>query len=99
MDFQGRKFVAAGGHLYYSGDKRPWKYVLDFLLDYIPTLFGKDWFLAEVAKTEGERHPLFQWRVDGMNYLNAKNQIQPDGSYAALHEWRHSRYTLMRFRT
>jgi SEC-C motif len=84
MDFHGRKFVAAGGRLYYSGDKRPWKYVLDFLIDYIPTLFGKDWFMAEVAKQPAERHPLFQWRVDGANYLNAHNQAQPDGSYAAL---------------
>ena len=84
MDFHGRKFVAAGGRLYYSGDKRPWKYVLDFLFDYIPSLFGKEWFLAELAKPEIERHPLFQWRVDGMNYLNVHNQAQPDGSFAAL---------------
>jgi hypothetical protein len=72
MDFQQRKFVAAGKRLYYSGDKRPWKYVLDFLLDYIPMVFGKDWFESEVAKPESERHPLFQWRVNGIQYLNAQ---------------------------
>jgi len=56
----------------------------DYSLNYIPTVFGKEWFEAELARPENERHPLFQWRVNGMQYLNAYNQVQPDGSYAAL---------------
>ena len=82
MGFHGRKFVAAGRRLYWSSDTKPWIYVPDFLLDYIPGVFGKEWGDAELAKPEPERHPLVQWRVDSIRYMNAQAR-QSDGSYVA----------------
>jgi len=78
-DFHGRKFVAAGSKLYYS-DKNKWNYVSDFLVDYVPNLFGREWFETEKAKPEADRHPVFQWRVDGVRYMQDQPR-QPDGSY------------------
>jgi hypothetical protein len=60
-----------------------WRFVPDFLLDYIPTVFGKPWGDAELAKPETERHPLVQWRVEGIRYMNAQPR-QADGYYAAV---------------
>jgi hypothetical protein len=59
-DAFGKKFVAVGNRLYYS---ERWKFIPDFLIDYVLYVFGKDWFDAEVAKPETERHPVFQLRV------------------------------------
>lgn len=36
----------------------PWVTFPDFLMDYIKKLFEADWGNAEIAKEEGERHPL-----------------------------------------
>ena len=79
MDFHGRKFVVAGGKLYYSG-KNKWNFVCDFLIDYIPEVFGKEWCKAEFAKPEEDRHPVLQWRADGIRYMNQQPR-EPDGSY------------------
>ncbi len=78
-DFKRHKFVAAGRRLYYS---ERWKLIPDFLLDYIPFVFGKSWGEAELAKPEHERHPLVQWRVEAIRYMNAQPR-RPDGLYAA----------------
>src|SRR5882762_10049694 len=78
-DFLGYKFVAAGGRLYWSNK---WKFVPDFLLDYVPGVFGTEWGRAELAKPEGERHPLVQWRVEGIRYMNSQ-QRHADGHYEA----------------
>ncbi len=81
-DFQGHKFLAAGSRLYWSNDGKPWIFVPDFLLAYIPGVFGKEWGDAELAKPEPERHPLVHWRVEAIRYMNAQPR-QPDGSYVA----------------
>ncbi len=80
IDYRGHKFVAAGGKLYFSG-KNKWNFVSDFLFDYVPAIFGREWFEAEKAKPEPERHLVFQWRADGIRYMKAQSK-QPDGSYA-----------------
>lgn len=79
VDYAGRKFVAAGSKLYFSG-KTKWNFVVDFLMDYIPMVFGKDWCESEIEKKEEERHPVIQWRVHGIRFMNAQTR-QPDGSY------------------
>ena len=58
-DAAGRKFVAVGNALYHSDN---WVTFIDFLCDYIIYVFGKEWFDSEVAKAEGEQHPVMQWR-------------------------------------
>jgi len=82
LNFQRRKFVAAGPRLYWSDDKRPWNYVPDFLLAYIPLVLGKEWFETERAKPGDERHPLFQWRADAIRYMNVQPR-QANGHFAA----------------
>jgi hypothetical protein len=81
-DFRGRKFVVAGRRLYWSDDKRPWKYVPDFLRDYIPSVFGKEWGESELAKPEAERHPLVQWRVETLRFMGQQPPL-PNGDYQA----------------
>ena len=82
MDFAGRKFVAAGPRLYWSSQEHPWKYIPDFLQDYIPNVFGREWGEAELAKPEHERHPLVQWRVEALKYMQQQPR-QPNGDYVA----------------
>ncbi len=51
-------------------------------MDYVPLVFGKEWFEAECAKTEDARHPVFQWRSEAIEYTNAQER-QPEGHYVA----------------
>jgi SEC-C motif-containing protein len=81
-DFNGYKFVAIGGTLLYMPADRC-RFLTDVLLAYVPTLFGKEWFDQEIANTPEQRHPVMQWRIDGINYMNAQPRL-PDGSYGAI---------------
>ncbi len=81
-DFKGYKFVAIGSTLLYMPSDRC-RFFTDVLLAYVPQLFGREWFEGEIAKPPDERHPVMQWRIKGMNYMNAQPRL-PDGSYAAL---------------
>ncbi len=80
-DFQGHKFVAIGNTLLYMPSERC-RFLTDVLLAYVPQLFGKPWFDSEIAKPPDDRHPVMQWRIKGMNYMNAQPRL-PDGSYGA----------------
>jgi hypothetical protein len=80
-DFQGYKFVAMGNKLFYKPSDKC-RFLTDILLDLVPHLFGREWFEGEIAKQADERHPVMQWRLKGMNYLNAQPRL-PDGSYCA----------------
>jgi len=79
-DHHGQKVVAVGNRLCWSPK---WKFIPDFLMDYIPAVFGADWGKEELAKAEHERHPLAQWRVDGVRFMNAQPR-QADGGFCAI---------------
>jgi hypothetical protein len=86
-DNWGKKIIAAGKRLFWS-DK--WKFIPDFLVDYVPGLFGKEWWETEVAKPEGERHQVFQWRTGCLRHrqtghvdAQGKRVVAPDGNSAA----------------
>src|SRR5260370_24786653 len=86
-DNWGKKFIAAGKRVMRS---EKWKFVPDFLLDYVPGLFGKEWWDAEVAKPEAERHQVFQWRTGCLRHRKTghfdeegKWAVAPDGNSAA----------------
>jgi hypothetical protein len=81
-EYHGYKFVAIGNTLLYIPKERC-RFLTDVLLAYVPQLFGKEWFEKEIAKAPEERHPVMQWRIKGMNYMNAQPRL-PDGSYAAM---------------
>jgi hypothetical protein len=80
MEFQGSRFVAVGGRLYFS---KNWKYFPDFLKDYVPGVFGKEWGEAELAKPEAQRHQIVQWRSLAIRFMNEQTP-QPDGRFAAI---------------
>jgi hypothetical protein len=86
MDNWGKKFVAVRNRLAYS---ETWKFIPDFLLDYVPHVFGREWWDAEVTKPEKERHPLFQWRVGCLRHKQTalddgkKRIVVPDGMTGA----------------
>jgi hypothetical protein len=82
VDFHGYKFVAIGNILLYMPSDRC-RFLTDVLLAYVPQLFGKQWFDGEIAKPPEDRHPAMQWRIKGMNYMNAQPRL-PDGSYGAM---------------
>lgn len=86
-DNWGKKFVATGKRILWS---ETWKFIPDFLLDYVPGLFGKDWWDAEVAKPELDRHQVFQWRTGCLRHLqtgqrapDGKRMVEADGKSAA----------------
>ena len=81
VDYHGYKFVAIGNILLYMPSERC-RFLTDVLLAYVPQLFGREWFEQEVAKPPDERHPVMQWRIKGMNYMNAQPRL-PDGSFGA----------------
>jgi len=86
-DNWGKKFLAAGRRVLWS---EKWKFIPDFLLDYVPGLFGKEWWDAEVAKPPEQRHQVFQWRTGCLRHRDAaqadadgKRTVQLDGNSAA----------------
>jgi hypothetical protein len=81
-DYHGYKFVAVGNKLFYRPSEKC-RFLTDILLEFVPHLFGREWFEREVAKAPDERHPAMQWRIKGMNYMNAQPRL-PDGSYSAI---------------
>jgi hypothetical protein len=81
-NFQGYKFVAIGGNLMYMPAEKC-KFFTDVLIARVPLVFRREWFEQEVAKPRDQRHPVMQWRVKGMEYMNAQPPL-PDGTYGAL---------------
>jgi hypothetical protein len=86
-DNWGKKIVAVGKRIEFLENC---KFIPDFLLKYIPTLFGKEWWDAEVAKPEAQRHPVFQWRTGcllhrqtGHREADGKLVVAYDGNSAA----------------
>jgi hypothetical protein len=76
----GRRIVGAGSNLYQDSDQHPWKYIPDFLYDYVPGLFGTAWGQDELAKPENEWHPVVRWRVETLRYLQ-RHRRRPDNTY------------------
>jgi len=86
-DNWGKKLIAAGSRVLWSDT---WKFIPDFLMDYVPGLFGKEWWDGEVAKPEAERHQVFQWRTGclrhrqtGKREANGQLAVVPDGNSTA----------------
>jgi hypothetical protein len=80
-DNWGMKIIAIGNRI--EGAKN-WKFIPDFLLDYVPHVFGQEWFEEEVRKPENESHPVFQWRAACFNQKASvapsdKIVVTPDG--------------------
>jgi hypothetical protein len=54
----GYRVVAVKNRLHYS-DK--WKTFHDFLVNYLPSVLGREWGNAQLAKPADQRHPILTW--------------------------------------
>jgi hypothetical protein len=72
----GRQTVGAGNKIFAS---TRWKGFLDFLWEYVPFIFGNDWYKSESGKPEAERHPVMQWRLAVLQRASGL-QADKDGS-------------------
>lgn len=80
IDFQGYKFVAVGSRLHYS---KTWKFFPEFLMHYLPTVFGKEWGQAELSKPFDKQHQVVQWRTKAIQYMQ-KQKKNEQGFYDAV---------------
>ncbi len=80
IDFQGYKMVAVGSKLHYS---KTWKFFPDFLMNYLPSVFGKEWGQAELARPFQEQHQVVQWRTKCLQFMK-KQEKNAQGFYDAV---------------
>lgn len=71
IDFQGYKLVAVGSRLHYS---KSWKFFPDFLMNYLPSVFGKEWGQAELAKPFEQQHQAVQWRAKCIQFMRMQKR-------------------------
>jgi hypothetical protein len=71
LDYSGYKFVVAGNKVVYQ-PKEQAQFFTDILVTFVPNIFGREWFDAEVAKPRGTRHPVLEARYKAMSYMNAQ---------------------------
>jgi hypothetical protein len=69
FESHGFRLVAVGNEVSWS---RGWRTFHDFLLDYIKAVLTPEWGVAELAKPEGERHPLANWFLRVGSFLQAR---------------------------
>src|SRR5258708_21938178 len=77
-DYAGYRFVGVRNRLYYS---KTWRFFTDFLFEYGPMIFGKEWL--EVQKNSGvaDQHPLYIWRKQTYAFMQ-RQQPRSDGTFA-----------------
>lgn len=90
---QGHRFIAVGSRLYF--DKR-WRTFTDFLLFYVQDVMGRDWFQAEAAKPEPDRHPLIEWQCH-ITEISKTLPREPDGLISAEPDGIMSAYLLLAY--
>jgi hypothetical protein len=71
VDHLGYKFVIAGNKLLYQPKERA-QFFTDILATFVPAIFGREWFKAEIAKSAASRHPVFELRLKAMKYIQAQ---------------------------
>ena len=79
-DFDGYKIVAVGSTLYYS---KNWKTFIDFLMEFIKFILGKNWGKAELSKPLASRHEIMKW-YDGMCRFQKKQAKGMDGLFGTV---------------
>jgi hypothetical protein len=74
--FKGHRVVGVGNRIFTS-DR--WKTFHDFLLHYARHPFGKEWWLAEMAKDGDAMHPAIRWAKLTYEWQLASQQSPPGG--------------------
>ncbi len=75
LDSHGYKLVVSGSRINYSPK---WKFFPDFLLSYVPTIFGKEWGEVELSKPFEERHQAVKWRAKALEFMRQKQKRGPN---------------------
>jgi len=75
------QFVAAGNKVFYA---KEWKSFADFLIGYVPTIFEKEWWAAEVLKPPAKCNQVRFW-WEAMRQHAKTQQKPPDGTYVLTH--------------
>jgi hypothetical protein len=78
-NYAGYRFVAVRGRLFYS---KKWKFFTDFLFEYGPIMFGQEWLEVQKSSAVADQHPLYIWRKQAYEYMQAQ-EPRRDGSFAA----------------
>jgi hypothetical protein len=74
-EFQGYRFTAVGNMLHYAKTHRTF---IDFLGDYIRTVFSPEWGDFEISKPLEDRHQILKW-YDGICALQRSTMNKPYG--------------------
>lgn len=77
----GHQFVAVGSRLFYS---KGWTSFSDFLIGYVPEVFDKNWWAAEIAKPPAEGNQVVAWRESMRQHIRTQPP-RPDGNYVVGH--------------
>ena len=72
----GQRAIVVGSEILFVRDCRTFS---DFLFDYVRQLFGRDWWLAEVAKPTEQWHPVMTWH-ESVAHLQRRQATQPAGT-------------------
>lgn len=75
------QFVAVGSRVFYS---KAWASFTDFLVGYVPEVFDKEWWAAEIAKTSTEQNQVCAWREAMRQHVKTQPK-RPDGTYVVSH--------------
>lgn len=81
IQYHDYQFVAAGNKVFYA---KEWKSFADFLIGYVPAIFDKDWWAAEIGKPSDERNQVRTW-WEAMRQHVKTQQRGPDGTYRMTH--------------
>ena len=97
-DFHGYRFVGVRNRLYYS---KKWRFFTDFLLEYGPMMFGKEWLEEQKNASDVDQHPLYIWRKQAYEYMRRQTPQQdgmfvavPNGALAACNNFYYDLYTV-----
>jgi hypothetical protein len=77
----GKKFIPCGSKII-TRPVETTRYFTDVLTDFVPLVFGREWFAAEVAKQRGNRHPAKELRDRAVEFMNKQPKTQ-QGIYTA----------------
>jgi hypothetical protein len=79
-DYAGYRFVGVRNRLYYS---KTWRFFTDFLFEYGPMIFGKEWLEAQKNSVVADQHPLYIWRKQAYEFMQ-RQQPRSDGTFATM---------------
>jgi len=79
-NYNGSKYVAVWNRIYFS---KKWKTFIDFLMDYIKDILGRDWGDAELKKPSEERHEILKW-YEGVCNFQLEQTKGRDGIYSVV---------------